>query len=147
MSITLKSDLNNITLRDFQVDSDYVDPTSANIFAQGQWWQLDPVNANHIVPVVAGNPTFAFPVWSKPGEGSTQVLDGQLTVLFLGQFDADTDQYDVLGVYTYGTALTVANGVLTPAVATDYVHAICSRPPDVNQNLLGFVRTLGATVV
>lgn len=147
MSITLKSDLNNVTLRDFQVDSSYVDPTNANIFEAGQWWELDPVNANHIVPVAAGNPVMAFPVWSKPGEASTQVLDGQLTVIFLGQFDADTDQYDAAGVYAYGTALTVTNGVLTPAAATDYVHAVCVRPPDANNNLLGFVRTLGATVV
>lgn len=137
----LQTDITKIQLRDFKVASANTNPNNAATFVQGQWWQLDANNVDTIIPVVAGDPAKAFAVWTKRGMGSAQVLS-QLAVLFLGPYEAETDQYNAAGTYAIGTELTVANGVLTPVTAAENVHAICMVPPDQNTKRSGYLRYL-----
>lgn len=135
--LDILSPIYKVVLRDFEVAAAMVDPNDASTFVQGMWVMLDTSNSNHVVEVDSSNPKFAMAVWSKKGEGSTQVLS-QVTCLFGGQYEADTDQYNSKGSYTAGCGLTAVSGVLTPITSSEPIHAYCVLTPDSNNSLLRF---------
>lgn len=138
----IKSSLLKVEVQDFDVnDSALVDPNDASTFEQGDWYCFDPNNPNHIGPVgvatTEATPGYAFPVWSKRGEGSVQ-MTGKLAVILLGQMTADTDRFDAAQVYVPGTALSPTTGgvLTTTAVTGGTTMAICVLPPESNNGLL-----------
>ena len=141
--LDIRTPVIKVVIRDFQVADTYLNPTVAGYFVAGQWWQLDPVNDGHVIPIANETPALAFPVWSKRGEPSTQAL-GRVSVIYAGEFEADTDQFNTNVNYTVGQRLTVANGVLTPLVVGNYCHGITVRTPANNNNKLRFFRLVGA---
>lgn len=128
-------------VRDFPVTTAAnVDPSDASCFEQGMWFMFDTANAGHIIQATtASTCTYAFPIWSKKGEPTTQNLK-QLACIFMQQFDADTDQFNSGASFTIGCPLTVASGLLTTTTTNDYVHAICVLPPASNNNKLRFTK-------
>lgn len=146
MSMLLKSSLDHIILRNFPVtDPDRVDPSNANVFQQGQWWTMDTTagNERQIIPGCSGATVYLlFPIWSERGEPSTQALDN-LTVIYSGNYVADSDQFVSGQAYAVGEPLVItAAGLLSRrigGVATYQIQAYVELPPANNGNLLRFV--------
>jgi hypothetical protein len=139
--LSLLSEFRDIQLLDFPLSvSADTTPTSATAFTQGDWYYLTGTGVS-IVRVPNGTyPTFAFPIWSKQGEYSTQGLV-QVSVIFGGGFLADTDRYDTTQAYTLNMALTVTNGLLTPVGQTGgTIHGYVIRTPGNNSGNLRFYR-------
>jgi hypothetical protein len=148
MSLDILTPVYKTHFRDFRVsNANRVNPDHALTFEQGDWWTLDPANTNQIIPVGTTNATIAFPIWSKRGEGSTQVLT-QLTTMFLGSFLADTDRYNATPAYATGDLLTCYNGVLEPQGTNinGTIHGIVVLAPASNSNMLRFVRMIGGAL-
>ena len=140
MSLKILSPVEEVILRDFPLtDSTLVDPQDSSAFEQGMWFSFDQTAGNEGKIVKgAANATVnrAFPAWSKKGEPTTQALT-QLTVIFLGEFMADTDQFDETETYTVDMALTAnADGILVPQTGAWPVRGYVMLPPDSNNGLL-----------
>lgn len=135
--LEIKTPRSHLILKEFSINSTYVNPNNTGAFEQGEWWQLDTNNSESIVPITTGNPFLAYPIWTKKGAYAAQSLN-QVTVVYGGPLESDTDQFDSTATFTIGQQLMIENGVLTPVAGGNYVHAVVIIPPDSNSNKLRF---------
>lgn len=158
-----RSDLMLIQRRDFSVaDAALVNPLNALAFVDGEWVTLN--DANQLVRATTiGTPgnlaaKISFPLFSERGRTDTQSMGSKkMTVLYLGQYEADTRIFDAAStsggaaITQVGQPLTVATitlggrnysglvGCVTAGTGNNLIVGYVSRLPSVNGGKLRFV--------
>lgn len=91
--------------RDIDVaDADLLDPNSSSPLPleQGEWVAAD---SDGKMDRITSSSRTAVQVWTQRGDYGAQALD-KVSVLFIGEYEAETDMYDAAETYAIGEPLT-----------------------------------------
>lgn len=136
--LAILSNVSSVRRQDFSAaDSDLLNPLSTVPLAleQGEWVTFD---ADGKVIRVTASVRPSYQAWSPKGDMGAQAL-GKLSVIFIGDYEAETDMYDSAVTYTIGEPLTAKTVTidaedragLTNDVtgATDYIVGYVTKVP------------------
>jgi len=139
----LKTEVLAQTRRDFEVNSrNYVDPEHADVILMGEYVEL---NAAYKLIRGSGGDYPQYPVFVEKGRSDIQAI-GQLTVLFIGGFEAETLIFDgdpALGAKLEIDAAVDYNGKTVSGLKTwsaGYVAGYVTRTKSNNNDYLRFIR-------
>lgn len=151
MAMELITEFQKLIKRDFDLNAASVarlNPNNADAVEQGEFAALSTVAGEREVVALGAltgdlgtggvtgatlptNFPLVYQIFTERGRSDTQALD-QLTVLYAGKYEAETNLFENTAAIAVGQPLTVRQGtkaevanrlVLAPAVATDVVFA------------------------
>lgn len=103
--IRILSNVSALRRQDFNVaDTDLLNPSSTSPLAleQGEWVSLD---GDSKMDRVTTSVRPAVQVWTEKGDYGAQAL-GKVSVLYVNEYEAETDMYDAAETYAVGDELT-----------------------------------------
>lgn len=136
--LAILSNVSSVRRQDFSVaDSDLLNPLSTSPLAleQGEWVTLD---SDGLVARVTASVRSSYQLWSPRGDMGAQAL-GKASIVFIGDYEAETDMYDSAETYAVGEPLTAktvtidteSRAGLTNDVdgGTDYIVGYVTKVP------------------
>ena len=144
MSLELITPVNDVFRRDVELaDPTLLDPNEADALVQGEWLQYN--SSSKGVRITAETAKNVMQVFTQKGDTAGQAI-GKTAVIQLHEYEAETDMFDGAGSYAVDTELTVGDvtidgvvrSALKVAAAGNSVHALCTKPPQLNGGKLRF---------